>query len=143
MNVIIYLALLLGCSGYALARGGAPERIGVLILALAIVASHFAPAAGPVRFKTIEWGVMMVDLAMLSAVLVLAVRAQRFWPMWMAAILVNTIVTHLLMLSPNLIPWSYSVAIAGWSYPNPVLLAIGAWRHRSRIRLYGADPAWS
>ena len=143
MNVLLYLALLVLCCLYALVRGGAPERWGVAALIASIVASHFAPASGPTRFQTIEWGVMAVDAALLAAIVVIAVRAQRYWPLWMAAILVDTVITHLLMLSPKVIPWSYSVMIAAWSYPNPVILAVGAWRHRARVRMYGADSAWN
>lgn len=143
MHVLIYLAVLVLCSAYALMRGGAPERLGVAILLGAIVASHFAPPSGVLRFAQLETGLLLVDAAMLFCVVVLALRAQRYWPMWMAAILLDTVITHLLMLSPPLMPWSYSVMVAAWSYPHPLLLAAGAWRHRKRIHRYGTDPAWS
>lgn len=143
MNVLVYLAMVTLCCGYALARGGVPERIGVAILIAAILGSALVPAASEPRFRGFEWGVAAVDAAMLLALVALALRAQRYWPMWMAAVLVATVVTHLLMLSPRLMPWSYSVAIAAWSYPNPLLLAAGAWRHRRRVRIYGDDPPWS
>lgn len=86
---------------------------------------------------------MAVDFTFLIVVLVIALRAQRFWPMWMAAILIDTVLTHILMLSPRVIPWSYSVMNAAWSYPIPIILAIGTWRHQSRILHYGSDPAWN
>ncbi|OYY68631.1 hypothetical protein [Sphingomonas sp. 28-63-12] len=143
MTIPVYLSILVVCCLYALVRGGAPERLGTAALLVAIVASRFAPASGPVRFQTIEYGIMAVDAALLAVILIIAVRAQRFWPMWMAAILLDTVLTHLLMLSPKLIPWSYSVMNAAWSYPIPIILAIGAWRHRARIDTYGSDPAWN
>lgn len=143
MNVLFYLALLVWCSLYAAIRGGVPERIGVAVLLGAVVASQLVPTAGAQRFKVIETGILAVDAAMLACVLILSVYAQRYWPMWMAAVLVNTVVTHLLMLSPTLRPWSYSVALAAWSYPNPIILAVGAWRHRARVRRYGEDPPWN
>ncbi|SOB80710.1 hypothetical protein SAMN06297144_1200 [Sphingomonas guangdongensis] len=143
MNVAIYLLLLSTCCAYALTRGGSPERVGVAILLAAIVASHFVPGSATTRFSRLETGLLAVDFVMLLCVLVLALTAQRYWPMWMAAVLVNTVITHLLMLTPELMPWSYSVASAAWSYPNPLILAVGSWRHQSRIKRYGTDPAWN
>lgn len=143
MHVLIYLSVLILCSLYASVRGGTPERLGVAILIGAIIASHFAPASGVHRFQQLETGLLTVDAVMFACVVALALRAQRYWPMWMAAILLDTLVTHLLMLSPPLMPWSYSVMIAAWSYPHPLLLAVAAWRHRNRVVRYGSDPAWS
>ncbi|WP_294292951.1 hypothetical protein [uncultured Sphingomonas sp.] len=143
MNVILYLSLLLSCCLYAGVRGGLPERIGVAILLTAVLASQVMPRIAFQGFKTIETGLLVVDATMFVCVVILALHAQRYWPMWMAAVLLNTVVTHLLMLSPALWPWSYSVANAAWSYPNPIILAIAAWRHRARVQRYGEDPPWN
>lgn len=143
MNVILYLALLISCCLYAGIRGGLPERLGVAILVVAVVASQLVPKVGPERFDVMETGMLLIDVAMLVCVVTLALVAQRYWPLWMSAVLVNTVVTHLLMLSPKLMPWSYSVAIAAWSYPNPLILAVAAWRHQARVRRYGEDPPWN
>lgn len=143
MNVYIYLAVLSASCLYALARGGAPERLGVLILLSAVAATIFSPRSNSFRFEGIELAVLMIDTVMLIAVIVLALRAQRYWPMWWAGIKVNSIVTHLMMLAPTVMPWPYSVMSALLSYPSPLLLAIGTARHRSRVRKYGNDPAWN
>lgn len=143
MNKLIYLALLVGCCLYALARGGTPERAAVGILVSAVVASAFTPSTGLHRFFQLEVGLLAVDTCLFLAMTALALKAQRYWPMWLAAVKFNTVITHLLILSPTLPPWSYAVANAAWSYPSPLLIAIGAIRHRRRLRLYGADPAWS
>ncbi len=143
MNVPVYLSMLVVCCLYAFVRGGAPERLGAATLVGAIFASHFAPASGPIRFQTIEYGVLAVDAATLMAILIIVIRAQRYWPMWMAAILLDIVVTHLLMLSPKVVPWSYAVMIAAWNYPIPIILAIGTWRHRARLQTFGSDAAWN
>lgn len=142
MLVPTYLALLVLCCSYALWRGGAPERWGVAILLASIALSGVIPRSG-LRFGQIEVGFMIGDLAMFIAISVLAVRAQRYWPMYMAAILLDTLITHLLMLSPHVMPWSYSAMLAGWNLVNPPLLAGGTWHHRRRLAQHGSDPAWS
>lgn len=143
MNVQIYLLLLVSCSLYGLARGGAPERIGVALLLSAVVASSLTPLMTSTRFQGIEIGLLIVDSLLFVAVTVLALRANRYWTMWWAAVKLNTIITHLLMLTPAVMPWPYAVGNALWSYPSPLLIAIGALRHRRRLRRTGADPAWS
>lgn len=110
---------------------------------MAIVASHFAPTSGAVRFQVLEYGLLAVDSVFLVAMIFIVIRAQRYWPMWMAAVLLDTVLTHLLMLTPTLMPWSYSVMMAAWSYPIPIILAIGTWRHRARLQTYGSDAAWN
>lgn len=143
MLVATYLVLLVCCCAFAAIRGGAPERWGVAILLGAIAISAVMPRAGGLRFGEIEVGFMVGDAAMLIAIAVLAMRAQRYWPMYMAAILIDTLITHLLMLSPRLMPFSYSVMLAGWNMINPPILAAAAWRHQRRIVRFGADPPWT
>ncbi len=143
MSKLIYLVLLVGCCLYALARGGTPERAAVGILVSAVVASAITPSTGLHRFFQLELGMLVVDTCLFLAMTVLALKAQRYWPMWLAAVKLNTVMTHLLILSPSLMPWSYAVANAAWSYPSPLLIAIGAVRHRQRLKRYGVDPAWS
>src|SRR5436305_1257581 len=115
MNVLVYLVVLLLCCLYAVTRGGLPERLAVLILVLAIVASHFAPVAGQYRFQKMEVGLLAVDSGMFLSTMLLSLRAQRYWPMWLSAVYLNIVVTHLLMLTPSLMPWSYAVANAAWN----------------------------
>jgi hypothetical protein len=144
MNKLVYLALLVGCCLYALARGGTPERAAVGILISAVVATVLTPVhGGQQRFYQLETGLLMIDTCLFLAMTALALKAQRYWPMWLAAVKLNTVITHLLILSPSLPPWSYAIANAAWSYPSPLLIAIGAARHRWRLKRYGADPAWS
>lgn len=143
MSKFIYLVLLVSCCLYALARGGTPERAAVGILVSAVAASAITPSTGLHRFFQLELGMLMVDTCLFLAMTALALKAQRYWPMWLAAVKLNTVITHLLILSPSLMPWSYAVANAAWSYPSPLLIAIGAARHRQRLKLYGVDPAWS
>lgn len=143
MMPILFLMLLLGACLYAAVRGGAPERIGAAILIVATLASAITLAASEDRYRETEVATMWVDVAMTIAFLALALRAQRYWPMWISMVQLDLIAMHLVMFSPETGSWSYWAMQALWSYPQPILLAIGTWRHRERLRLYGDDPAWS
>ncbi|MEN3336982.1 MAG: hypothetical protein V7647_658, partial [Acidobacteriota bacterium] len=140
MFIAAYLATFAACSFYAWRAGGAPERIGVATLCAAVAASEAVSRTVHPTFLGVEWGYTLVDGLALVGFTVLACRAQRYWPMFVAAILLDQILTHLLMLSPKLMPFSYSVMLAIWSFAKPPIIAVGAWRHRRRLASLGSDP---
>ncbi len=144
MTQLLFIGLLLGTLLYATLRGAAPERWGALVIVLATIASVLAPKVGKVPFGAFEPYICAVDTITAVAFILLALRAQRYWPMWLAALQIDTVVTHLAMLvAPRVMPWAYAVMEIAWSYPIIILLAIGTARHQQRLRRYGNDPSWS
>ncbi len=135
--------LLFGCCGYALRRGGPPERLGGLIFLLAAALTVLGASPFGIRFQHVELGILLVDAAVLYAFIVLAIRSERFWPIWVAGLQTVEVFTHFARLvTPGIIPPAYGEAVALWSYPTLVLLAIGTWRHRRRLERFGADNPW-
>ena len=141
---LIFLALLIGCCGYALLRGGAPERMGAIIFAAGSALTLAALSAPPIRYNNVEVGVFVVDAATFVAFTILALRAERFWPLWVAGLLGVGLVAHLAkLLSDAVIPWAYAVVLSVWSYPILVVLVIGTIRHRRRLARNGVDRSWT
>lgn len=143
MMPLVFLVLLLASCFYAFARGGPPERVGAQILLAATIASAVALWGSRNRYFQPEVATMWVDIAMAAAFVALALRAQRFWPMWVAMVQLDIVATHLVMFSPETKAWAYWAVQAVWSYPAPLLLAAGTVRHRARVKRYGSDPAWT
>ena len=85
LPVQIYFTFIGLCCLYAMLRGGPPERIGAAIFATAYILSLIAASSGGARYEWVEVGVFAVDVAMLLALLALALRANRFWTLWVAA----------------------------------------------------------
>lgn len=140
---LVYLILLLtGCS-YAAVRGGAPERWGAALTFGAVVASNIAMAVLQMHFAAPILGAMAIDILYLLALLVLAARAERYWPIWAAAVQLNEVLAHLMMFSRATHAYSYAFALWMFSMPLPILLAAGTYRHRRRLALHGSDPSWS
>ena len=140
----LFLVLLIACCAYAFARGGAPERIGMAVYAAGSVLTYVAVSAPPIRFKGVEVGVFIIDVCVLISFIVLALRANRFWPIWVSALLGLGVLGSLaMMLHPRVIPWAYAVVLSIWSYPILLLMVVGTRNHQLRLKRNGADPSWT
>ena len=141
---VFYLVLLIASCGYAIARGGAPERIGMAIIAGNAVLTFFLVSAPPIRFRGVEIGVFSVDVLAFLGFVALALRANRFWPIWVSALQGLGVLGSLaMMLHPRVIPWAYAVVLSIWSYPILALIALGTRNHQLRLKANGADPSWT
>jgi hypothetical protein len=140
--VLLLSSQVIGCL-YAAVRGGSPERWGAGLYLVNWVLSNLAAYLSRRDFLTTETGLMAVDAAYLIVMVALALKAQRFWPLWAAALQLDTVLTHILMFSKATPPFSYGFALWLWGLPIPVLIGIGAWRHRQRVKQWGSDPAWT
>lgn len=130
LRVILFDILLFGACGYAWLRGRFDER---LIAAVCVVA-NFASFALVSRYANIELGVLIVDLAVLAVFTYVAMRSDRFWPLWISGLQLTTSIAHILKaIQPDMIPIAYAAALRFWSYPILIILVVGTWRqHRRR-----------
>lgn len=140
---MVFLALLLVSTLYALMRGGWPEKIGAAtLLGGACLSAVFIRPHGP-RFHNVETGVLVIDALIFGIFLWLAVRSTRFWPMWIAAMLGAEVVVHvMLMTMPDVVPEAYMDAVALWSWLAQIVLIVATRRHLSRLKRWGADAPW-
>jgi len=142
-HVALFNALLIASCGYALWCGGPPERIVGGSLLLAALATMLSYSELAVRFRAVETGLLATDLMLLAVLVLVALRADRGWPLVLAGLQVDTVGAHIVKaIDPRMISVTYALMIAGWSYPMVILLAIGTWRHRCRLIRYGHDHSW-
>ncbi|WP_404373718.1 hypothetical protein AB5I39_08575 [Sphingomonas sp. MMS24-J45] len=142
MILAAFLAFWLFVCGYALWRGGAPERAAAAVFLLAFPASRVAFLTGW-HFHGLAVGVLLVDLAMLLPLVWIALRANRQWPIPMAAMQMLGLAGHFLKLAePSMLPLLYWLGRIAWAYPMLVLLALATLRHVNRERRLGAEPPW-
>jgi len=91
----------------------------------------------------LEIGILIVDMMMFGALTLLALRAERFWPICMAALLGLSLQLQLMSWMAPQNRQVYKVLHALNAYPVLLVLAIGTRRHRSRLAQTGADKSWS
>jgi hypothetical protein len=139
-----FVGLLIACTAYACIAGGAPERIGAIGYALSCVATQLVISSHRGPWQHVEYGVFLIDVVMLALSCLLALRANRFWPVWASAFLGLGVLGHLgRWLLADAYWWAYAVVLAIWSYPILAIIALGTWAHRRRIALLGYDQSWS
>jgi hypothetical protein len=140
---ILFSALLVVSSGYAFVKGGRPEQIGAATLLGGAGLSVLAASPAIHRFENVETGILLTDLAILGIFLWLSLRSNRFWPMWVAAMLADEVIVHVMLQTvPNVVPRAYMHAIAVWSWLAQIVLIAATWRHQDRLKRRGADAPW-
>lgn len=142
---IFWMLLALTC-GYAVWRGRKYEQLAAIICVAASVISVLARSPLHQRYAGIEIGDLIVDSVVLVSFVAIALRSDRFWPLWIAGLQLTISMSHLFKaIDANLIPIAYAAAERFWSYPTLIIIAVGAWRqHRRQITssaLGSATPA--
>jgi hypothetical protein len=132
-RLVLFDALLAGSCGYALLKGKSDARIVALVCIVATFASWALQRPANSSYSSIEWGVLSVDLLTFIAFTLVALRSDRFWPMWVSALQLTTIFGHLLRgIDSNLLPLAYAAALRFWSYPIQIILIVAVWRSQRR-----------
>lgn len=138
-----YYALLALCLCFALVRGGRPERIGAAILVVGSVISLTLVWSRPDRHRAIETGVLLIDVVCFAAFTILALRADRFWPIWVSSLAGLGILGHAgrWYLGPDIGRGAYNISLVIWSYPILAVIAIGTFNHQRRTARHAGGLA--
>lgn len=129
IRFIVFNTILFGSCGYALLKGNRDARIVAIVCLIATFASY--PFIS--YYARLEASVMAVDILTFLAFTAVALRSDRFWPLWISGLQLTTSVGHLVkVMDASLIPIAYAVALRMWSYPIQIILAAAVWRGQRR-----------
>ena len=131
---LLFNSFLLIGSVIAVLFGGSLERkfVGFLLfctLSTVLFNAEFGRDAA-------RFGITSVDIAILVAVVSIAFRHNRYWPLWFAGLHSITVLSDLLLpLFPNDYS-AYFIAFSGfWALPAMLVMAVGVIKdHRADIR---------
>src|SRR3546814_3074811 len=76
-------------------RGGAPERVMVVIAILMVLLDRLLVSTGQVEYHSVDLGYLVIDLIGSAATIALALLAHRFWPMIVAVLHVLPLLAHI------------------------------------------------
>jgi hypothetical protein len=75
-----------------------------------------------------QWAMMAVDAVLLVLMVWLALRSNRYWPLFTAGFALLVVVTHIAhALDTGVSGWAYLTAILIWSYLSLFTIGYGAW----------------
>lgn len=135
LSPYLYHILLITVFAYAFFAGRSDERLAASICVVATIATRLALSPMASRYSQVEAGVFLVDLGVLFGFTAIALRSDRFWPLWVAGLQLTTILAHLFKIADlDLIPKVYAVAARFWVYPIFLIIVIGTWRSHQRRR---------
>jgi hypothetical protein len=133
MAPTVFRILLALVTLYAFLAGRRDERQVGVILVVGVIATHLAWSPVRQRFGELEIGVMSVDLVVFVGFLWVALKSERFWPLWIAGLQLTTIFGHFLKaIDTGLLSRAYGAALMFWGYPILIILAVGTWRQARR-----------
>ena len=142
--VLTSLALFAASSGFALWRGGPPERIAakvVIVWVLTDVGYHLI--FGPSGFIVVDPAHLVIDGAELVAITWVAMRANRLWPLWAAAAQMMTFAGHLVaLIDRGGINYAYWAMTQLPPYIQLFAMVCGAVSHSRRYRQIGPYRSW-
>lgn len=145
MTLVVIFNLILGASCiFATVRGGAPERLTALFFGAAGIATFLIPAEYWTGFRSIDLPLLAIDIALLVSLVVLSACADRFWPIWLAAVQLVIVLVHVAKAyNPAIVPLIYFVASSRLAYVMIFILVVATVRHRRRMARFGIDASWS
>lgn len=133
MSRYFFWAILLITCGYALWRGRKYEQLSALLFIAASVVSVLVRVPLHERYLGVEQSDLVIDSVVTIATVAIALRSDRFWPLWVAGLQLTISMSHMLKaIQPDLLPLAYAAAERFWSYPTLIILFIGAWRQHKR-----------
>jgi hypothetical protein len=134
LRQILYGVLMWTVFIYALRRGGWAERLatGSTVAAAYLTVLAYSPMA--IRYKHVEMPVLLIDTSLFLLFVLMSLRSQKFWPLWLAAMQALTVFAHLSPFIPHMLPWGYWRAGSVWGWLKLIVLAFVIHRNSSANR---------
>ena len=143
-RIAAFLVLIILLALHAAWRGGAPERLAAAAMLSATVATSLTNLQVALPFREVQWPLVWIDAVLFVALFAIALMANRFWPLWVAALQCVALAAHAARaFDPGILPLAYWWVVGKLSYPMLFLLMVGTERHYRRRRGGARDPAWS
>jgi hypothetical protein len=144
IDVLMGVTLILGAVFVAYGRGGAPERLAATIIVAWMVSDvSYHLVFGPSGFDVVDPVHLVIDGGELVAIMWLALRANRMWPLWAAAAQLICVAGHLAafvdVAGMKRAYWAMTQLPA---YIQLIALVCGALAHARRFERIGPYRSW-
>ena len=143
LEVILALTLVCAAALAAVARGGPPERMAAGIIVCWIIADvSYHLVFGPSGFARVDPVHLVLDGGELIAIVWLALRANRMWPLWAAAAQLICVSGHVALFMEPGMRRAYWAMTQLPPYIQVTALFLGAVAHARRFERIGPYRSW-
>lgn len=109
--------------------GGRPERAAAVVTMAAFLASAVVSNQ---TWDSLEWRILAIDTIALSVFWIISLTSNRFWPYWVTAFQLITVLVHLQMILSEPLKWAYGMLSIYLSIPIVIIIGISSLKHWER-----------
>jgi hypothetical protein len=144
VQVLLILSIVVIASAISYRRGGPPERLAAMLIAgWVLTDALYHLLFGPSGFDRVDPVHLVLDGGMLGAIVWLALRANRVWPLFAAAAQLMCFSSHIaVMVTPEGARRAYWAMSQLPQYIQLAALLAGAAAHARRERMIGPYRSW-
>ena len=144
IQVVLVLSLIVLGTSAAYSRGGPPERFAAVVMAgWVLTDAVYHLIFGPSGFDRVDPWHVFLDITILGFLMWLALRANRIWPLFVAAAQLLSVTGHIAVLvQPDGMRRAYWAMTQLPQYIQLTALLAGAWAHARREKLLGPYRSW-
>jgi hypothetical protein len=125
-----FIFALLLCAAYGSAAGGRTGKAGSAIFLTATALTAAGAMLNPTWAST-SYAVFAVDSGCLLLLAALAVKSNRFWPIWATGFQLVAVATHIATIwVPDIVPKAYQAILSFWSIPILWVMVAGTRKDR-------------
>ena len=126
---ILYNVVLIAVCGFAVLRGGRPERQGAVMTLIASIVSGAIQFWSVAYWEPAQIVILAVDISVAIGFFWLAVSTIRYWPIWAFGFaLANLFIGAAGAILPNITLFAYSSGVVLYAYLALGALAFGTLR---------------
>lgn len=130
---------------WALRQGDGPEKASALTFAaLGLVDRLYHFLVTPAfELESVDYWHFSLDIAVLAVIVPIALRANRIYPLLLAAFQLIAVNSHIARDAfTQITPLAYSLTYVLPSYAQLAILTFGVWAHVRRVKRFGPYRAW-
>ncbi len=138
VRFLIQAALLLLVAFFAFTKGGRPERhVAFILLGLFLANIAYAALIGRwTVYEGIPWFRVILDLTGFALILAVALRADRWWPLWVSGVQLLAVLAHLLRAVDASVPPLVYAVMERWPFWIAIVMTgMGTLSYHRRERI--------
>lgn len=106
--------------------GGRTEKFAATVTMAAFASSAVVSSQ---TWDSVEWSILTIDAIVLSIFWAISLISNRFWPYWITAFQLITVLVHLQMILSEPLKWAYGMMSIYLSIPIVIIIGVSSLRN--------------